>query len=93
MRTPTKDCDCEDFPCCEHADNFPEDELAWCDMCGVHHQGDCWEEPELDEWEDDEEEAIHTHGTYYQADCPVCTADPPPGIEVETPMADILLDY
>lgn len=24
MAYPIKDCDCEDFPCCEHADNFPD---------------------------------------------------------------------
>lgn len=22
-RYPVRDCDCEDFPCCIHADNFP----------------------------------------------------------------------
>lgn len=36
MRMPTRDCECEDFPCCEHADNFPEDDpmTFYCDVCG-----------------------------------------------------------
>ena len=43
MRTPIKDCDCEDFPCCEHADNYPvEDPMdLYCDQCGFSHYGDC----------------------------------------------------
>lgn len=44
MPIPTKDCQCEDFPCCEHADNFPVDDnpaMYYCDMCGFSHVGDC----------------------------------------------------
>lgn len=42
MRMPTRDCECEDFPCCEHADNFPEDDpmTFYCDVCGIIHPDD-----------------------------------------------------
>lgn len=33
MAQPIKDCSCEDWPCCEHADNFPT-EPEYCDICG-----------------------------------------------------------
>lgn len=33
MALPIKDCNCEDFPCCEHADNYPA-EPEYCDVCG-----------------------------------------------------------
>ncbi len=42
MSYPVKDCACEDFPCCEHADNFPAEEPRYCDMCGGYHESlDC----------------------------------------------------
>lgn len=47
---PVKDCQCEDFPCCEHADNFPS-EPEYCDQCGYYHGGPC---PDND-YDDDEE--------------------------------------
>lgn len=53
MPVPTKDCDCEDFPCCEHADNYPVDDnpqLYYCDICGFSHVGDC-----PDDFEDEDE--------------------------------------
>lgn len=38
---PIKDCSCEDFPCCEHADNYPS-EPEYCDICGFAHRSiDC----------------------------------------------------
>lgn len=52
MRYPTKDCQCEDFPCCEHADNFPSEEPPYCDQCGGTHAGIC----NYYDGEDDEEE-------------------------------------
>ena len=36
MVTPIQDCKCEDFPCCEHADNYPA-EPQYCDMCGYNY--------------------------------------------------------
>lgn len=47
---PVKDCECEDFPCCEHADNFPimDSEAYYCDMCGFNHVGLC-----PDDYDDD----------------------------------------
>jgi hypothetical protein len=53
MRIPVKDCDCEDFPLCEHADNFPEDSTSlYCDICGFERPVDhrCFD------WEDEEDE-------------------------------------
>jgi hypothetical protein len=38
MARPIKDCQCEDFPCCEHADNF-ETEPEYCDICGYNYYG------------------------------------------------------
>jgi hypothetical protein len=51
---PVKDCQCEDFPCCEHADNFPETEPQYCEECGVmvgpnHNCQDYIYDPEEDE--------------------------------------------
>lgn len=56
MPVPTKDCSCEDFPCCVHADNFPvEDPTAfYCDICGFVHQGRCPDEFDYEEDEDAE---------------------------------------
>lgn len=56
MRHPVKDCSCEDFPCCEHADNFPDTEPEYCDLCGAHGHSplDCawgYDEPEPDEYD------------------------------------------
>lgn len=58
MPHPVKDCQCEDFPCCEHADNFPDSEPEYCDLCGCYghspfacQEGYRWEdyeEPEYD---------------------------------------------
>ena len=58
MPVPTRDCDCEDFPCCEHADNFPVEDnpmIYYCDICGYSHVGDC-----TDDFEDDEGETLET---------------------------------
>jgi hypothetical protein len=50
MPYPIKDCDCEDFPCCVHADNFGDEGPPYCDQCGFNHFGDCFEDDEdLDE--------------------------------------------
>lgn len=52
MAYPVKDCVCEDFPCCEHADNFPDTEPEYCEVCGGYgHSGmqcpnDYWDEEE-----------------------------------------------
>lgn len=53
MRYPVKDCQCEDFPCCEHADNFPDEEPEYCEVCGGYgHSGmQC----ENDYWDGEEE--------------------------------------
>lgn len=56
MPTPVKDCRCEDFPCCEHADNFPIEEPEYCGVCGSygHYDGQCevdWEEDEVLEYD------------------------------------------
>lgn len=53
MPYPIKDCDCEDFPCCGHGDNFPvEDPMDYyCDICGMCHTGEC-----LDDRYDSEDE-------------------------------------
>lgn len=56
MPHPTKDCDCEDFPCCEHADNFPVEDnpqMYYCDICGFSHAGPC---PVEDDYDDEDEE-------------------------------------
>lgn len=63
MATPIRDCECEDFPCCVHADNFPDTEtipgvlivgggVSYCDVCGFVRPDDhtCYD------WEDEEEE-------------------------------------
>lgn len=50
MRMPIKDCQCEDFPCCEHADNSPS-EPDYCEDCGIMHMGICPQEI----YEDDED--------------------------------------
>ena len=56
MAYPIKDCSCEDFPCCEHADNYPS-EPEFCDDCGFAHRSiDCptgYEENVDDEEEDE----------------------------------------
>lgn len=54
MPVPVQDCSCEDFPCCQHADNFPvEDAMAfYCDICGFSHSGSCPEEFEYEGEED-----------------------------------------
>lgn len=52
MNMPVKDCQCEDFPCCEHADNFPSEEPEYCECCGGYgHNGMQCEA----DWEDEEE--------------------------------------
>lgn len=53
MRYPVKDCKCEDFPCCEHADNFPDTEPEYCDACGGrgHSSFDCYPPEEEDRCE------------------------------------------
>lgn len=59
MPYPVKDCQCEDFPCCEHADNFPSEEPEYCDLCSGY--GHSAFECQVDVWgefdEPDEEEA------------------------------------
>ena len=53
---PIKDCNCEDFPCCEHADNYPS-EPEYCDMCGFAHRSiDCPTGYEEDVDDEDEDE-------------------------------------
>jgi hypothetical protein len=54
MTQPVKDCQCEDFPCCEHADNFPSTEPEYCDLCGRygHSPFECQD----GEWQEDEDE-------------------------------------
>lgn len=53
MPYPVKDCQCEDFPCCEH--NIPSEEPEYCDLCGGYGhspfecQGDLWDEEEVPE--------------------------------------------
>lgn len=50
---PIKDCDCEDFPCCEHADNFPSEEPEYCDLCGGSGHGSF--ECQDDTWQGEDE--------------------------------------
>lgn len=60
MPYPIKDCQCEDFPCCEHADNFPnEDPMAYyCDICGFSHSpNDCPDDGYYEEDYDEDDES------------------------------------
>jgi hypothetical protein len=62
MPYPIKDCNCEDFPCCEHADNFGPPEPEYCDVCGWTHSPtlDCQaEDDDLDEWEKALDHCVH----------------------------------
>lgn len=58
MAYPIKDCDCEDFPCCEHADNYPA-EPEYCDVCGYTYMGPvcrfCEEPDEEEDYDEDED--------------------------------------
>lgn len=52
MPFPIKDCECEDFPLCEHADNYPA-EPDYCNMCGRMYYGiTCG----CEDYEDDEDD-------------------------------------
>jgi len=64
VRIPVKDCQCEDFPCCEHADNFPDDdEPEFCEVCGIQghssfkcdHEEGWGDDDDLDEEEEEDE--------------------------------------
>jgi hypothetical protein len=69
MTYPIKDCKCEDFPCCEHADNYPA-EPEYCNMCGYTYYTavcpceDRYEDDEDDEDEVDEDESPVQDGTH-----------------------------
>jgi hypothetical protein len=52
MSYPIRDCECEDFPLCIHADNF-DTEPEFCDICGWEHRGSC--PPDDDSYEEDED--------------------------------------
>jgi hypothetical protein len=64
VRYPTKDCQCEDFPCCEHADNFPAEssEDYYCDQCGFSHVGECPNDLEDDDEVEEELECLNAGG-------------------------------
>ena len=57
MPFPIQDCQCEDFPCCGHADNFPPEGPKECGGVG-HSTGFCkWDEEDEELDYDEEEEA------------------------------------
>jgi len=80
MTQPVKDCNCEDWSCCEHADNYPNEGPPYCDMCGLEHYGDCWENLEWDDEDEEDEEneeenllPIHrTQATFPLSSCSTC---------------------
>ena len=50
MRYPIRDCQCIDWPCCEHADNFPPEPEDCCPYCGYP---DCCGDCEQDYYDDE----------------------------------------
>jgi len=85
-RFPICDCWCQDWPCCEHTDNFPDDPENFCPYCG---RPDCFGECDDEPYDDDDDE--HDGMTDVEADADTlrsCGFGTDEDYEHDTPLGD-----